>query len=282
MIEVFAILLAVAAVVWVIVVVFLTAPDHSHFDEPRHGLHRNRAELSAQNDEVLRLINAMQELLRGGSRRKRIYRLRRIMDEGFTGSPAEAEQLGVEITATDANGVAAEWVVATDASPDQRLLYIHGGGFVVGSLRSHRMITAALSKACGVTVLAIDYRLLPEHRRKAAIADCQNAYRFMLENGPSGKGTAHEVYVAGDSAGGNLTLMLSAWARDENIRRIRILAVHGFDARESQCNQKHRDRSDARARAWSVGAHATAAQGAGRADCRANESEQSLDVSFVR
>jgi acetyl esterase/lipase len=220
MIEVFAILLAVAAVVWVIVVVFLTAPDHSHFDEPRHGLHRNRAELSAQNDEVLRLINAMQELLRGGSRRKRIYRLRRIMDEGFTGSPAEAEQLGVEITATDANGVAAEWVVATDASPDQRLLYIHGGGFVVGSLRSHRMITAALSKACGVTVLAIDYRLLPEHRRKAAIADCQNAYRFMLENGPSGKGTAHEVYVAGDSAGGNLTLMLSAWARDENIRRM--------------------------------------------------------------
>lgn len=220
MIEVLAILLVVVAIAWVITVAFLTAPDHSHFDEPQHDLHRIRAEVSAENDEVLRLIGAMQDQLRGGSRRKRIFRLRRIMDEGFTGSPAEAEQLGVEIIATDANGIAAEWVVAPDASHDRRLLYIHGGAFSVGSPRSHRMITAALSKACGVAVLAIDYRLMPEHRRKAAIADSQNAYRFILENGPSSKGTAREVYVAGDSAGGNLALMLSAWARDENIRRM--------------------------------------------------------------
>jgi acetyl esterase/lipase len=142
------------------------------------------------------------------------------MDEGFTGSPAEAEELGVTITATDANGVDAEWVVAPDASHHRRLLYIHGGAFTVGSPRSHRMITAALSKACGIAVLAIDYRLMPEHRRKSGIADCQNAYRFILENAPSGKGAVREVYVAGDSAGGNLTLMLSAWARDENIRRM--------------------------------------------------------------
>jgi len=220
MIEVLAILVVAAAIVWVMTVAFLTAPDHSHFDEPQHGLHRSRTEVSAENAEVLRLINAMQDQLHGGSRRKRIIRLRCIMDEGFTGSPAEAEQLGVEIIATDAGGVAAEWVVAPDTSHDNRLLYIHGGAFTVGSPRSHRMITAALSKACGVAVLAIDYRLMPEHRRKSAIADCQNAYRFMLENGPSGRGAAHEVYVAGDSAGGNLTLMLSAWARDENIRRM--------------------------------------------------------------
>lgn len=220
MIEVLAIILVSAAIVWVVTVAFLTAPDHSHFDEPQHGLHRKSAEVSSENDEVMQLINAMQDQLRGGSRRKRILRLRCIMDEGFTGSPAEAEQLGVEIIATDANGVAAEWVVAPDATHDRRLLYIHGGAFTVGSPRSHRMITAALSKVCGVAVLAIDYRLMPEHRRRAAIADCQNAYHFMLENGPSSKGTAHEVYVAGDSAGGNLTLMLSAWARDENIRRM--------------------------------------------------------------
>ena len=220
MIEALAILLAVAAVVWVIAVVFLTAPDHSHFDEPQHDLHRDPSGVSAENDEVIRLINVMQEQLRGGSRRKRILRLRCILDEGFTGSPAEAEQLGVEIMASDANGVAAEWVVAPDANYGRRLLYIHGGAFTVGSPRSHRMITAALSKTCGVAVLAIHYRLMPEHRRKAAIADSQNAYRFMLENGPSGNGTAHEAYVGGDSAGGNLALMLSAWTRDENIRRM--------------------------------------------------------------
>ena len=220
LIEVLAIVLVVAAIIWVITVVFLIAPDHSQYDEPQHGLHRNRADVSVENREVLRLIGVMQDQLRGESRRKRIHRLRRIMDEGFTGSPAEAGQLGVEITATDANGVAAEWVVAPDASHDRRLLYMHGGAFTVGSPRSHRMITAALSNACGVAVLAIDYRLMPEHRRKSAIVDCQNAYHFMLENGPSSKGAAHEVTVAGDSAGGNLTLMLSAWARDENIRRM--------------------------------------------------------------
>ena len=80
------------------------------------------------------------------------------------------------------------------------------------------MITSALSKACGVSVLSIDYRLMPEHRRKSAIADCQNAYRFILANGPSGENPTDEIYVAGDSAGGNLTLMLSAWTRDAGLR----------------------------------------------------------------
>jgi len=61
---------------------------------------------------------------------------------------------------------------------------------------------------------------MPEHRRKAAIVDSQAALRFMLANGPSGKNHAHKVYVAGDSAGGNLTLMLSAWARDEKLQPI--------------------------------------------------------------
>jgi acetyl esterase/lipase len=82
------------------------------------------------------------------------------------------------------------------------------------------MITSALSKACGFAVLAIDYRLLPEHFRKAGVADCQNAYRYMLEHGPSGKSDAEEIYVAGDSAGGNLALMLSGWTRDAGLRRI--------------------------------------------------------------
>lgn len=220
MIGFLAVLIVVAVIAWIITVTILAAPDHSQFDQPRPALHRDRAEVSAENGEVIRLINAMQAQLGGESKRKRIYRLRCIMDEGFSGSPAEADALGVEIVATDADGVPAEWVVAPEASHDRRLLYIHGGAFTVGSRRSHRMITAALSKACGVAVLAIDYRLMPEHRRKAAIADCQDAYRFILENGPSGKATADEVYVAGDSAGGNLTLMLSAWTRDEDVRRM--------------------------------------------------------------
>ena len=219
-IEVLAVLLAIAAIMWLIIVVFLTAPDYSHFDEPQHATHRDRDEVSAENSEVVRLIDAMHDELRAEPRYKRITVLRRLMNDGFTGSPMQSGQLGVEIEAADANGVDAEWVVAPGTPADRRLLYLHGGGFIVGSPLSHRMITSALSKSCGVSVLAIDYRLMPECRRKAGIADCQNAYRWMLENGPNGPNRASEVFVAGDSAGGNLTLMLSAWTRDANVRRI--------------------------------------------------------------
>lgn len=218
--ETIAVLVVLVALVWVFSLLFLVAPDHSNFDEPRHELHRDRSTVSAENEEVLQLIDAMQDDLRGRSPLKRLKRIRQIFDEGFTGSPATADELGVAINLTDAGGVDAEWVVARGASDDRRLLYIHGGAFAIGSPVSHRMITSALSKACGVAVLAIDYRLLPEHSRKAGIADCQNAYRHMLEYGPSGKSDADEIYVAGDSAGGNLTLMLSAWTRDEDLRRM--------------------------------------------------------------
>ncbi len=219
-VEIVAILIAIAAVVWVITAVFLSAPDYSHFAEPQYELFRDQSGVSAEHDAVLRLIDDMQNQLRGTSKRQRLFRLRCIFDDGFTESPATAERLGVEIAAVDAGGVSAEWVVAPNASKDRRLLYIHGGAFTIGSPRSHRMITAALSKACGLSVLSIDYRLMPEHRRKAAIVDCQNAYRFMLETGPAGNSPASKIFVAGDSAGGNLTLMLSAWGRDEGLQRM--------------------------------------------------------------
>ncbi len=217
-VEIIAVLIVVAALIWVSAALFLSTPDHSYFDEPRHALHRDPAGISAENNEVKRLINVFQKEVAGESRLKRIYRLRELFDRGFTGSPMGAEELGVEINATDANGVAGEWVIAPGASHDRRLLYIHGGAFAIGSPTSHRMITAALSKACGVSVLSIDYRLFPEHFRRSAIADCHCAYVHMLGNGPSGKAEAGDIYVAGDSAGGNLTLMLSAWARDQGLR----------------------------------------------------------------
>ena len=209
---------AAAAAVWLISVLFLTAPDHSDFDDPQHELHRDPSGVSAENREVLQLVEAMQDTVRGVSVLKRVHRLRQVFDEGFTGSPAQPGELGVTIEATIAGGVDAEWVLAPGSVNERRLLYIHGGAFAIGSPLSHRMITSALSESCGVAVLAIDYRLLPEHLRRTAIADCQNAFRYMLEHGPSGKSAAEEIYVAGDSAGGNLTLMLSAWSRDEGLR----------------------------------------------------------------
>ena len=218
--EIFLTLAAVAVIAWMLIRVFLVAPDHSRFDEPQHELHHDRDEVSAEIREAVRLIDVMQDKLRGEPKHRRIAVLRKLFDEGFTGSSMQAGQLGVDIEAADVNGVDGEWVVAPGASPDRRLLYLHGGAFTIGSPLSHRMITSALSKSCNVAVLAIDYRLMPEHRRKSAIADCQNAYRWILDNGPVGPNAANEIFVAGDSAGGNLTLMLSAWARDANVRRM--------------------------------------------------------------
>lgn len=125
---------------------------------------------------------------------------------------------GVEVVPTNAGGVPGEWVIAPNSVPDLRLLYIHGGGFVAGSPKSHRRITSEIAKRTGISVLAIDYRLMPENKRIHSIEDSRNAYRWMIENGPEGPSSASVLAVAGDSAGGNLTLMVSAWARDEGLR----------------------------------------------------------------
>jgi acetyl esterase/lipase len=59
---------------------------------------------------------------------------------------------------------------------------------------------------------------MPEHQRRDAIEDCRTAYRWILENGPAGPGRPSRLFVGGDSAGGNLSLVLAAWVRDENLR----------------------------------------------------------------
>lgn len=123
-----------------------------------------------------------------------------------------------EFRTTDANGVSAEWVLADGADSNRRLLYIHGGGFQFGSPKSHRTITSKFAEITGCAVLSIDYRMLPENRIADGISDCRSAYQWMLENGPHGPAPARQVYVAGDSAGGNLSLSLIAWVRDQKLR----------------------------------------------------------------
>ena len=206
------------AVVWIATRILLRAPDHSSFDEPIVDSAGSRSQASAEIGEVHRLLGDMANELQDVPRREQTGALRRIMDEGLLGAPVKAEDLGVTTKAADAGGVPAEWVLAPGADATRRLLYIHGGGFYAGSPTSARMLTAALSKLCGVAVLSIDYRLLPENRRMDSVVDCQRAYRWIIDNGPDGSAVADQVFVAGDSAGGNLTLMLSAWAQDENVR----------------------------------------------------------------
>jgi acetyl esterase/lipase len=205
---------------WLAVRLFLRTPDYSQFDLPHVAFTGRDGEASAENEQVLELVQEMHATLSSLPRRQQMAEMRRLMDEGFTASSADAKSLRVTIDAVDINGMPAEWVVAPRADADRRLLYLHGGGFFVGSPRSHRMMTTELSRRCGVAVLAIEYRLMPENPRMGSVFDSQRAFRWMIDNGPAGQGEAREIYVAGDSAGGNLALMLSAWVRDKGLADI--------------------------------------------------------------
>lgn len=210
--------LLLIASLWLAVRVFLCGPDHSRFDQPVVPNVGGRSEPGPGTAELAARVDGMVARVQEVPRSRQVEVLRRLMDEGLFGAPVSPEELGVTVTPADAAGVRAEWVLAPNSDPDRRLLYIHGGGFYAGSPTSSRMLTAALGKRSGVSVLSIDYRLMPEHRRNASIADCQAAYRWLLDNRPDGTREARRLFVAGDSAGGNLTLMLSAWARDVGTR----------------------------------------------------------------
>jgi len=98
--------------------------------------------------------------------------------------------------------VPAEWATASGARSDRVMIYFHGGGYCIGSIRTHRILVADLSRACGVRVLSVDYRLAPEHPHPAAVEDAVAAYRFVRGGGVA----PSQVVFAGDSAGGGLTM----------------------------------------------------------------------------
>ncbi|MCC7365550.1 MAG: alpha/beta hydrolase [Dehalococcoidia bacterium] len=115
-----------------------------------------------------------------------------------------AAQAAPDITVEPAEvgGVPGEWVSAPGADPGSVVLYLHGGGYVLGSPTSHRDLAARLSRASGMRVFTADYRLAPEHPFPAAVDDAVAAYRALLKSGIP----ASRLAIAGDSAGGGLTL----------------------------------------------------------------------------
>ena len=126
----------------------------------------------------------------------------------------EPSHLEVRCTAADAAGVPGQWVVASGADPDLRFLYLHGGGFIAGSSDYYLTLAARLSLATGGAVLALDYRLAPEHPFPCGLEDSLRAYHWLREYGPAGAGAARAVVIGGDSAGGGLTLSTLLALRD--------------------------------------------------------------------
>lgn len=109
---------------------------------------------------------------------------------------------GTEIQPVEVNGLAAEWVRAANVRTDNVILYLHGGGFIIGSPATHRELAAYLSAAANIQVLSLDYRLAPEHPFPAAMEDTISAYHWLIEQGCSAK----RIVIGGDSAGGGITL----------------------------------------------------------------------------
>ncbi len=127
--------------------------------------------------------------------------------EGFRRSLEEmTANLTFDGTATyervNAGGVPAEWVAAEGAAEDRAIIYVHGGGYVIGSVRTHRVLMSELSRASGAKVLGLEYRLAPEHPFPAPVEDTLAAYRWLLSEGFD----PGRISIAGDSAGGGLTV----------------------------------------------------------------------------
>jgi monoterpene epsilon-lactone hydrolase len=112
-----------------------------------------------------------------------------------------------------AGGVNAEWIAAPGATADTVILYLHGGGYVIGSINTHRAMVSRIARASNARALSIDYRLAPEHPFPAALEDAIASYRWLLAQGyKPGK-----IVICGDSAGGGLTLAALLAIRDAGL-----------------------------------------------------------------
>ena len=112
-----------------------------------------------------------------------------------------------------ANGVRAEWTSTPGDSRERALLWVHGGGYVIGSLDSHRHLVSEAGRAAGCWALALDYRLAPEHPFPAAVEDAVSGYRYLLSRGIS----PGRIAIAGDSAGGGLVVAAMLAVREAGL-----------------------------------------------------------------
>lgn len=114
------------------------------------------------------------------------------------------------ISTMEAHGVPADWHQPQEAPDNRAILYLHGGAWMIGSPAMYRHFVSRLAYRTQTKALVIDYRLAPEHPFPAGLDDCLAAYDYLLEQGIQ----PWKIVVAGDSAGGNLTLALLAALKD--------------------------------------------------------------------
>jgi epsilon-lactone hydrolase len=116
----------------------------------------------------------------------------------------------VSVEPVTANGVPAEWTSTPGANPARVILFLHGGGYISGSLNSHRHMIAQAGREAGARTLALGYRLAPEHPFPAALQDALAGFRYLLTQGLA----AENIAMAGESAGGGLAVAVLVSLRD--------------------------------------------------------------------
>lgn len=114
-----------------------------------------------------------------------------------------------EVRDLDAGGVRCRLYRPTTKSPAPLLVFYHGGGWVIGDLESHDDICRKLAREAECTVIAVDYRLAPEHPAPAALDDCIAATRWIFDNASMLGVDAKRIAIGGDSAGGNLAALVA-------------------------------------------------------------------------
>ena len=113
----------------------------------------------------------------------------------------------------DVDGIPGEWISSDKSEHGRVILYLHGGGYVIGSPKTHRELVYRIARASGARVLSLDYRLAPENPFPAAVDDALSAYSWLLNTGID----PARISIMGDSAGGGLTLVLLQKIRDLNL-----------------------------------------------------------------
>jgi acetyl esterase/lipase len=155
-------------------------------------------------------IDALRAAMAARPRPPGIAERRQRLDELGANYPIPAE---IRLEQVSARGVEAEWSSAPGADSGRAILFVHGGGYVSGSINSHRPLATEIGRTAGARTLALGYRLAPEHPFPAAVEDVVAGYRFLLDQGLA----PQRIAVAGDSAGGGLTLALMIAARERGL-----------------------------------------------------------------
>ena len=140
------------------------------------------------------------------------------VEQQRAGADASMEAVGtmpddIDVQDANANGVPGLWITPRGAATDRVVMYLHGGGYVVQSSRTHLKLASHIAVQSNCKVLSIDYRLAPEHPHPAAVTDALAAYRHLLDSGFA----PERIAISGDSAGGGLTIATMVAARDAGL-----------------------------------------------------------------